>query len=294
VEVNPVIDTQHTRPGVATVTGSLTQLAHTLVAIALRLNGIFLYVFFLSPLLIVILFSFNSASRITPPIDGFTLNWYGEALGNSLLLEAVRNSVLVALCAGAIATVLSTLAGYVLYQYPFRFSRVVEIGAYLPLITPGLIYGVALLIYFYALGVKPSLVTIIAAHVTMTLPFAFIIISNVGLVNLDRSLEEASMDLGASRLTTFWRVTLPIVQPAVMAAFMFSAIISFNELILAFFLGGTENTLPIFVWSQFQRRITPEINAISSIMVGVTVLTILCIGLVLRLSSGYGQTDRTR
>jgi spermidine/putrescine transport system permease protein len=123
-----------------------------------------MYVFFLAPLLIVIVFSFNSASRITPPIEGFTWSWYERVIGNKTLLESVSNSVVVALSTGAATTMLTTLAGYALYQYPLRFRRVVEVASSLPLITPGLIYGVGLLIQFHGMGLKPSLFTIIVAQ----------------------------------------------------------------------------------------------------------------------------------
>lgn len=278
-----------TRPRATFATGRVAQLAHSLVVALLGLNGVFLYIFFLVPLVIVIVFSFNSASRIVPPLDGFTWDWYGKVIGNSVLLESVENSVVIALSTGVITTVLTTIAGYALYQYPFRFRRVVEMASYIPLITPGLIYSVGLLIYFHGMGIKSSLLTVIVGHVTMTIPFAFIIITNVGLVNLDKSLEEASMDLGATRLTTFRRIILPIIQPALMAAFLFSAILSFNEVTLAFFLSGTKNTLPVYVYSQFYRRVTPEINAISTSTVAVTLIVILCAVLALRLRPGQGR-----
>ena len=276
---------QRHRAGVraASLTAKLSRLVRSSGTYLLILNGLFLYIFFLTPLVVLVVFSFNEASRITPPMRGFTFDWYRKAFEDSLLLKSVRNSVSVALAAAVLTTALTTLAAYSLYRHQRRFRRFVEVFTYLPLITPALIYSVALLIYFHNLGLSPSLVTVVVGHVTVTVPFAFIIITYVGLVNLDPALEEASLDLGASRFTTFRRVIFPVIQPAVLAAFLFSAMISFNELILAFFLGGTENTLPIFVWSQFQRRITPEINAISSIMIVATLVLILLIAVILKL-----------
>jgi spermidine/putrescine transport system permease protein len=267
----------------------IARIGHALVVGLLTVNGVFLYLFFLGPLIILTVFSFNTGNRITPPISGIGLKWYRVALNNRVLLESLRNSFLVAVGTGAVTTLLSTLAGYALHRYSFRFRRLLETISYLPLITPTLVFAVALLLYFHAIGLRPSLFTVIVGHATITLPFSFIIVSNVGLVNLDKSLEEASMDLGASSLTTFRRITLPIIQPAVMAAFLFAAITSFNELTAAFFLGGTNNTLPIFVWSQFQTHISPEINAISVVTMIIALTTMLGIVFVLRLRRSFSS-----
>jgi ABC-type spermidine/putrescine transport system permease subunit II len=264
-------------------TGSISQIAHQAVRVLLGLNGAFIYVFYLAPLVILVIFSFNSASRIMPPMEGVSLRWYQSALDSRLLVSSVVNSGIVALVTGAIGTTLATLAGYGLYQFPSRFRRVVEVAAALPLVCPALVYGVALLIFLHTVGVRTGLPTIVLGHVTATLPFSFLIIMNVGFSNLDRSLEEASLDLGATRFTTLRRVILPIIQPAILSAFLFSAIISFNELILAFFLAGTGNTLPVFVWSQFQRGLKPIINATSSLIIVCTILIMLALFLFLRL-----------
>jgi ABC-type spermidine/putrescine transport system permease subunit II len=259
------------------------QTAYRVVLVLMGINGALLYVFYLAPLAVLIIFSFNSASRIMPPLEGFSLQWYQTSLSSNLLVSSVMHSTIVAVFTGFVGTVLATLAGYGLYQFPSRFYRVVEIAAALPLVTPALVYGVALLIFLHTVGVRPGLATVVIGHVTATLPFSFLIIMNVGFTNLDRSLEEASLDLGATRFTTLRRVILPIIQPAILSAFLFSAIISFNELILAFFLTGTGNTLPVFVWSQFQRGLKPTINATSVMIIVVTILFILMLFLILRL-----------
>ncbi|MDH3230088.1 MAG: ABC transporter permease [Alphaproteobacteria bacterium] len=208
---------------------------------------VFLYV----PVLFLPLFSLNDSIYITFPLSGFTTRWYAQMIETENLLIALGNSVKVAASVSVISTILGTLGARAFTRYRFPGRRPMLGLLVLPLVVPGIILGIALLIMMSWAGIPLSLFTIGAAHVLIATPFAtFVMISR--LDGFDANLEEASRDLGESGWTTFWRVTFPLAVPGIVASLLLTFTESFDEFILAFFLAGNDATLPLYIWSQLR------------------------------------------
>jgi spermidine/putrescine transport system permease protein len=231
-----------------------------------------LMIFFLYlPIIVLIVFSFNDSSLMVFPLKGFTLNWYKEALENQQLMLTVRNSVFVGVISGAISTVLGTMGAIAIIRFNFPGKNIFTIVAGAPLIVPYVVLGVALLLFFHSIGIKLSLLTIGLAHIVVSVPVALIYVA-ARIVGFPSNLEEASMDLGANYWETLWRVTIPLIFPALIAAFLTCFTISFNEFAITNFVVGTKATLPIYMYSQL--RITqrvPLIIAISSLIMVISI-----------------------
>jgi putrescine transport system permease protein len=231
----------------------------------------FLYV----PIAIVILFSFN-ASRLVTVWGGFSTRWYGELLGNRQLVESAQTSIEVALTSAGLATVLGTCAAVALARYGnFRPRLFLTVGIYAPLVMPEVIIGLALLMTFVSLGLERGFWTIVIAHTTLGLCYVTVIV-RARFADLDPTLEEAAMDLGAGPMATFFRVTLPLIAPSVAAGFLLAATISLDDLIIASFTSGPgSTTLPMRIYSAVRLGVTPQINAISTLMIGCVGITLI-------------------
>ncbi|MCP3689581.1 MAG: ABC transporter permease [Gammaproteobacteria bacterium] len=207
----------------------------------------FLYI----PVMFLPLFSFNESIYIAFPIKSWTLKWYQEMWNNEPLLAALMNSVRV----GAVTSILSTFLGIfgakavTRYRIPGKGPLITVIMA--PLVIPGVILGVALLILLNYAGFRLSLYTVTMGHILICVPFAMATLMS-RFEGFDKSMEEASADLGENAWWTFWRVTLPMVLPGIFASLLLCFTVSFDEFILAFFLGGTDPTLPLFMWAQLR------------------------------------------
>ncbi len=232
---------------------------------------IFLYV----PVLFLPLFSFNDGIYIAFPLKGFTLKWYEAMIETESMQAALWNSIKVATAVSIISTTLGVLAARAFTRYRFVGQRPALGLLVLPLVVPGIILGIALLIMVNSVGIELSLVTIGAAHVLIATPFAtFVMISR--LEGFDANLEEASRDLGESGWTTFWRVTFPLALPGIVASLLLTFIESFDEFILAFFLSGNEATLPLYIWSQlrFPKKL-PVVLALGACILVFTVTIVV-------------------
>lgn len=231
------------------------------------------------PILLLIIFSFNDATALVFPLQGFTTKWYGEMLRSTELLNAVWNSVVVGIGSSLLATILGTMAaiGVVRYKFPGR-GLFVAIAA-MPLVIPYVVLAVAMLLLFSQLGsvvnIPLSLWTVMLGHVIINIPLVLLIVA-ARIMGMERNLEEAAMDLGATYWGTLFRVTLPIAFPAMMAAFLTSFTTSFDEFALAFFLIGPEPTLPVYIYSQlrFPSRLPIVVTMASVIMVASVLLIV--------------------
>jgi spermidine/putrescine transport system permease protein len=228
------------------------------------LLAIFLYL----PIVLLIVFSFNDSTVMVFPLKGFTLKWYQELLEAEELLKSVYNSLLVGLAASAAATALGTVAaiGITRFQFPGRgFFLAI---ASMPLVIPYVVLGVALLLLFDQMGVQLSLFTVAVGHIVINIPYVMLIVA-ARLAGFEANLEEAAMDLGSTYWGTLMRVTLPISAPALVAAFLSSFTTSFDEFALTFFLTGTQNTLPIYLYSQlrFPSRLPLVVTLAAIVMV---------------------------
>jgi spermidine/putrescine transport system permease protein len=207
----------------------------------------FLYI----PVLFLPLFSFNDSLYIAFPLKGFTTKWYASMIGNGPLLAALVNSVKVGAATAVLATILGLFGAKAVTRYRLPGQKPVVFAIMLPLVIPGIILGVALLMLMSRLGVTLSLYTVALGHVLLCIPFAMATMIP-RLEGFDKSMEEASADLGENVIWTFWRVTFPIVFPGVLASLLLCFTISFDEFIIAFFLAGTDPTLPIYIYSQLR------------------------------------------
>lgn len=228
----------------------------------------FLYV----PIALVAIYSFN-ASRLVTVWGGFSVRWYGELLANEQLLASVSVSLRVAFVSAALSALLGTCAAYVLARSArFRGRTLFSALLVSPLVMPEVITGLALLLFFVAIGLERGFWTVVVAHTSIGMCFATVVI-HARLSEFDRSLEEAAMDLGATPSTTFRLVTLPICAPAIVAAFLLAFTISLDDFVLASFTAGPgSTTLPMRIYSQVRLGVSPQINAISTLMIAAVAL----------------------
>jgi putrescine transport system permease protein len=242
--------------------------AHVMVLI---LGFAFLYI----PIALVVLYSFN-ASRLVTVWGGFSLRWYGSLLDNQQVIDSAWISLQVALISAAASTVLGTLAAIVLSRFGrFRGRLVFSSLIYAPLVMPEVIMGLSLLLLFVAFDLDRGFWSLTLAHTTFGMCFVAIVV-HARLAGFDRSLEEAAMDLGASPVASFFQITLPLIAPSVIAGFLLAFTISLDDFVIASFTTGPgATTLPMRIYSQVRLGVTPEINAISTLMIGTVALLVL-------------------
>lgn len=253
----------------------------SLDAVRLALILAFLYL----PILLLVVFSFN-ASRLVTVWAGFSTQWYLGLFANRPLIEAALVSLKVGALAASLATILGTMAALALARLGRFPGRAAFAGMlYAPLIMPEIITGLSLLLLFVGLGLERGVWTVTIAHTTFAIGFVAAIVQS-RLAGFDRSLEEAAADLGASPVATFFLVTLPLIAPAVAAGWMLAFTLSLDDLVLASFVSGPgASTLPMRIYSQVRLGVTPEINAISTIMITVVSLAVTVATLATKLRS---------
>ena len=233
-------------------------------------------VFLYAPAFLLPVFSFNDSAIVAFPLKGFTFNWYNVLYETEALHAAAKNSIIIALTTAVLSTLLGIMAARASARYKFPAQKAIMGFIMLPLVLPEIIVGVSLLVVILQLGFQLSLWSIILGHVLICTPFCVAILTSAFL-NLDQSLEEASFDLGWSRFQTFWRITMPLVAPGIISSMLIAFTISLDEFIIAFFLAGTEPTLPVYIWGQlrFPARL-PSLMALGTILLVVS-LTLLLI-----------------
>jgi spermidine/putrescine transport system permease protein len=229
------------------------------------------FLFLYAPIAVLVALSFNR-SGLPTAWGGFSLRWYAAAVHNPAILQAVRNTLMVALAVAAISTVLGTLLALGL-ERTVR-SRALDALVLVPAVIPDIVLAVALLSFFSLLRFSLGLHSVVLAHVVFGMAFVAAIV-RARLGYLDRSLEEAAQDLGAGPLATFVRVTLPLIMPGVVAGALVAFTLSVDEFIIAFFTAGTAVTFPIRIYAMIRFGVTPEINAIAAILLGVSITSVL-------------------
>ncbi|MEM9147850.1 MAG: ABC transporter permease subunit [Pseudomonadota bacterium] len=227
------------------------------------------FVFLYLPIVILVLYSFNESKLVTV-WGGWSLKWYGELFQNDALLNAARISILVAVTSSTLAAVLGVMAGITLARVPRFLGRTLFSGMVLaPLVMPDVIIGLSLLLTFISLSLDRGFLTIVIAHATFSMCYVAVVVQ-ARLAGFDRSVEEAAQDLGARPATVFWRVTLPMIAPGVISGWLLSFTLSFDDLVIASFVSGPgSTTLPIKIFSSVRLGVTPEINAIATILIGL-------------------------
>jgi putrescine transport system permease protein len=253
---------------------------------SLALGLAFLYL----PILILVIYSFN-ASRLVTVWGGWSLRWYHEFFNDRAMIEAAWMSLRVAVASATIATLLGTLAAVALSRGErFRGRTLFSGMLYAPLVMPEVITGLSLLLLFVALNAERGFWTVTIAHTTLTMCFVAVVVQS-RLGSLDRSLEEAAMDLGCNPVRAFVSVTLPLIAPAIVAGWMLAFTLSLDDLVIASFTTGPGSaTLPIRIYSEVRLGVKPEINAICTLVIALIAVVIVIASLASKLSSSQGES----
>jgi len=230
------------------------------------------FAFLYAPIVILVIYSFNESQLVTV-WAGFSLKWYAALFENDGLIDAAGVSIVVALGTATIAAVLGTMAGLTLARVPRFLGRTLFSGMVLaPLVMPDVIIGLSLLLTFISISLDRGIMTIIIAHATFSMCYVAVVVQ-ARLAGFDRSVEEAAADLGARPATVFWRVTLPLIAPGVVSGWLLSFTLSFDDLVIASFASGPgSTTLPMRIFSSVRLGVTPEINAIATILIGLVAI----------------------
>lgn len=225
------------------------------------------------PLLLVVVFSFND-SKLTVGWKGFTLRWYEALFQDAALMEALGNSVLLGVLSCLFAAVIGTLGAIGMARVHFKTKGMMEYMSTIPMIVPEIILAMAFMAFFSTLGLPFGMVTLVIAHTAFCIPYVFMMVK-ARLVGIDKSLEEAARDLGASPARTFWDITLPLIMPAVLSGCILAFAMSFDDVVISLFVTGpTLSTLPIKVYTQLKTGVTPEINALCTVILLVAIISL--------------------
>ena len=255
--------------------GRVKTVSYTHLDVYKRQIFLFLYL----PILILVIFSFN-ANSVVGVWTGLSTRWYEELLRDRALIDAFQVSLWVAFWSTLISTVLGTLGAMALERFRFRGKLTYDATMYLPIIIPDIVMALSALLFFVLVAVPLSRYTILVAHVAFNISFVAVVVRG-RLAEMDRSLEEAAADLGANTWTTFRRVTLPLLMPAIVSAALLAFTLSLDDFVITFFVSGPgSTTLPVRVYSMIKFGVTPEVNAISTLMLlGSTVLVVVSLWL---------------
>ncbi|QGG48409.1 ABC transporter permease [Heliorestis convoluta] len=222
----------------------------------------FLYI----PIVVLVLYSFN-ASRINAQWSGFTFDWYISAFQNRYVMEALYNSLTIALIAMIVSTVLGTMTALALHRYKFRWKGAIHSLIYLPILIPEIVMGLSLLVLFSQLAIPLGKLTVVIAHISFCISFVVIIVL-ARLEGLGKDLEEAAQDLGATPWQTFRYVTFPLISPGVLAGALMAFTLSIDDFVISFFVAGPNSTtLPLYIYGMVKRGVSPEINALSTLLI---------------------------
>lgn len=259
-------------------------------ATSLTLGFAFLYL----PMIILVIYSFNESKLVTV-WAGFSTKWYGELLRNEAFLDAAKVTLQVAVLSSTIATVLGTMAAYALVRVGRFRGRMLFSGMiYAPLVMPEVITGLSLLLLFIAIGLDRGVMTIVMAHTTFSMCYVSVVVSS-RLTSFDQSLEEAALDLGCTPFDAFRSVTFPVIAPAVISGWLLAFTLSLDDLVIASFAAGpAATTLPIKVWSAIRLGVSPEINALSTILIALVATGVIVASLVSKRALIQRETDERR
>ena len=244
--------------------------------------GLLFFLMYL-PIGVVILFSFNE-SKLPVAFTGFSLQWYDKMFHNSAMREALGNSLILGVVSCLLSAVIGTMGAVGLSRIHWKTKGVLEYISILPLMIPEIILGMVLMAFFYMLGLPFGMLTLLLGHTIFCVPYILMEVK-ARLVGMDPALEEAARDLGASQLRAFWDITLPHIMPAVLSGSLLAFAMSMDDVVISIFVNGPRiSTLPIKVYTQLKTGVTPEINALCTLMLGATILVIL----------GYLLVDKMR
>jgi ABC-type spermidine/putrescine transport system permease subunit II len=242
--------------------------------LSLTAVAICVFIFLYIPLAVIVLYSFSGENVNVWPIGFYTTHWYSEMWNDPQIREGIMLSFRIGLIAAALAIVLGTMAAIAVDRFSFPGKSLLRFCIVLPITLPGIVTGVAMLSFFSVVGLQLSNRTIILGHTTFCIT---LILNNVvaRLSQLPRSLGEASADLGATPWRTFWRVTFPLILPAILSGGILAFTLSFDEIVVTLFLRGRDATQPLVIWARLRRGFSPEINAAATMIIGISFVAVL-------------------
>ena len=234
-----------------------------------------IYLFLFLPIVVIVANSFNATtSKPYMTWKGFTLDWYVKLFSNAALLGSFRNTIIIALCSTILAVCIGTLAAVGMYRYRFRGKGVIDALLYIPVVIPEIVLGISLLTLFAKTNIPRGILSLILAHITFSIPFVIFNI-RARLTGYDRSVEEASMDLGANRIRTFFHVTIPILAPAIGGGALLAFTLSIDDVIISYFTNGQTKTFPLKVMESIKSGVAPDVNALSTLILAGTILLVV-------------------
>lgn len=239
---------------------------------------VLVFIFLFLPILILILFSFNT-SKLNILFEGFTLKWYRELFNNPMLLEALRNTLIVAVTSTVVSTIIGTISAYGLSKYDFKFKKFINELLYIPVIIPEIVLGISLLSIYALLKVELGMFTLILSHIAFSIPFVIINV-NSAIEGMNPNLEQAASDLGAGKLKTFFHIVIPSLMPGILSGAQLAFTLSLDDVVISYFTAGPEsNTLPLQIFSMIKTGVTPDVNALITIL-----LLMIFVGLFISMS----------
>lgn len=223
------------------------------------------FIFLFLPIFVLIVFSFNT-SKLNIIFEGFTFRWYLELFKNSMLLEALWNTLLIAIVSTLVSTVIGTISAYALKKFNFPFKKFINELLYIPVVIPEIVLGISLLCIYSFLKIELGMVTLILSHIAFSIPFVIINVNSV-MDMMNPHLEEAASDLGASKLKTFFHVVLPVLIPGILSGAQLAFTLSLDDVVISYFTAGPDsNTLPLQIFAMIKTGVTPDVNALITIM----------------------------
>lgn len=237
------------------------------------------FAFLYLPIIVLVVYSFNS-SQMNILFENWTLEWYKNLLNNSDLIEAFSNTILVAIVSTSVSTIIGTISAYGLYKYDFPFKNYINGLIYIPIVIPEIVLGISLLSIYTLTRLELGLWTIILSHIAFSIPFVIVSI-RTNLSSQTKVLEEAARDLGASPIKTFIHVILPTIMPGIVSGATLAFTLSLDDVVISYFTAGPgSSTLPLYIYSIIKTGITPDVNALSSILLLVTITILLTLTIV--------------
>ena len=232
---------------------------------------VFLFLFL--PIIVLIMFSFNTSS-LNIVFEGFTLRWYSELFKNPMLIESLWNTLLVAVISTLISTIIGTISAYGLKKFNFPLKKFINELLYIPIVIPEIVLGISLLCIYALLRIELGMFTLILSHIAFSIPFVIINVNSV-LDTMNPNLEEAASDLGASKMKTFFKIVLPTLLPGIFSGAQLAFTLSLDDVVISYFTAGPEsNTLPLQVFSMIKTGVTPDVNALITILLLIIFTTL--------------------
>ena len=232
--------------------------------------GLVLFFLYL-PIIILIIYSFNS-SKMNIIFDNFTFDWYKNLFYNNELLEAFFNTMIIAIVSTVLSTVIGTISAIGLFKYNFKLKSFINILIYIPIVIPEIVLGISLLSMYTLVKLDLGIFTLILSHIAFSIPFVIVSVRST-LSNMIKTYEEAAYDLGASKFATFYKVTLPLIMPGVVSGATLAFTLSLDDVVISYFTAGPgSNTLPLKIYSMIKTGITPDVNALSTLMLAATII----------------------